>query len=103
MNSSPLRPPPEFPNENRQVYPELVCTAEESATTHLRRKHRAHGGVGTISGEKTGRLSSSEIVMRSWRQADTKRGVPCDCLGEQIWHHIPAVNGKAGKEEGVSH
>lgn len=59
----------------------------------LRRKHRAHVGEGTISGEKTGRFSSS----------DRKRGVPRDGLGEQIWHYIPAVSGKVGKEDGVSH
>ena len=76
-------------DENRQVYPELVCTAEESAATHLRLKHRAHVGVGTISGEKTGRLSSSEVVMRSWRQADRKRGVPRDCLGDRFGVTFP--------------
>ena len=94
--------PAKLPNRNKQVYPELVRIAEESATTtHLRLKHWARVGVGTISGETTGRLSRLEIVM-SWRQID-RDVFPRDCLGEQIWHYISTVKGKAGKEEGVRH
>ena len=95
--------PRKFPNENKQVYPELVCVAQESATTaHLRLKHWVHLGVERISGGTTGRPSSLELVMRSWRQVDRKRGVPRDCLRERIWHHISTVNGKIENEEGVS-
>ena len=92
--------PAKLPNKNKQVYVELVCIAEESdTTTHLRVKHWAHVGMGMISGEKTGRLSSLEIVM-SWRQVD-RAVLPCDCLEEQIWHYLSTAKGKVGKEEGV--
>ena len=92
--------PAKLPNKNKQVYAELVCIAEESdTTTHLRVKHWAHVGMGMISGEKTGRLSSLEIVM-SWRQVD-RAVFPRDCLEEQIWHYLSTAKGKVGKEEGV--